>query len=178
MKALDAIPDHRRRLELIFDASSQPPRARSLYASLAASSDEPAVQAVLARVGAARIDYLDACYRKLGLPPVEARARAVFAFAAYRGLLQLAHEFPRIVRPIPVFVAISTAWAGTDTARSTSPNSVFGRFWHARWQERDGAPQNTILGFTTTREGGLWPRAARMPSPSRLRSPMRLRSTT
>ena len=94
VQALDAIPDCRRRLELIFDASSQPPRARSLYASLAASADEPLVKAVLARVGAARIDYLDACYRKLGLPPVEARARAVFAYAAYRGLLQLAHESP------------------------------------------------------------------------------------
>ena len=94
VQALDAIPDHRRRLELIFDASSQPPRARSLYASLAASADEPAVKAVLARVGAARVEYLDGCYRNLGLSPAEARARAVFAYAAYRGLLQLAHESP------------------------------------------------------------------------------------
>src|SRR6188768_1247696 len=37
VQALDAIPDHRRRLELILGASSQPPRARSLYASLAAN---------------------------------------------------------------------------------------------------------------------------------------------
>ncbi|MFN2446093.1 MAG: TetR/AcrR family transcriptional regulator [Vicinamibacterales bacterium] len=94
VQALDAIRDYRRRLALIFDAASQPPRARSLYASLAAAADEPVVKAVLARVGAARIDYLDACYRKLGLPQVEARARAVFAYAAYRGLLQLAHESP------------------------------------------------------------------------------------
>lgn len=94
MQALDAIPDHRRRLELILDAASQPPRARSLYASLAAAADEPLVEAVLRRVGDARISYLDACYRKLGLPPAEARSRAVFAYAAYRGLLQLAHESP------------------------------------------------------------------------------------
>jgi AcrR family transcriptional regulator len=94
VQALDAIPDHRRRLELIFDASSQPPRARSLYASLAAAADEPVVKAVLARVGAARVEYLDSCYRKLGLAPAEARGRAVFAYAAYRGLLQLAHESP------------------------------------------------------------------------------------
>lgn len=94
VQALDAVPDHRRRLELIFEASSQPPRARSLYASLAANADEPLVKDVLARIGAARIDYLDACYRKLGLAPAEARARAVFAYGAYRGLLQLAHESP------------------------------------------------------------------------------------
>jgi AcrR family transcriptional regulator len=94
VQALDSIPDHRRRLELILGASSQPPRARSLYASLAANADEPLVKDVLARIGAARVDYLDVCYRKLGLTPAEARARAVFGYAAYRGLLQLAHESP------------------------------------------------------------------------------------
>jgi hypothetical protein len=48
MRGLDAIADHRRRLEL--------------------------------------------CYRHLGLPAATATSRAVFAYAAYRGLLQLAHE--------------------------------------------------------------------------------------
>src|SRR5688572_5243977 len=33
IQALDAVPDHRRRLELILQASSQPPRSRSLYAA-------------------------------------------------------------------------------------------------------------------------------------------------
>jgi AcrR family transcriptional regulator len=94
VQALDAIPDYHRRLELILEASSQPPRARSLYAALAGATDEPLVKAVLTRVGAARVDYLDACYRKLGLPAAEARSRAVFAYAAYRGLLQLAYESP------------------------------------------------------------------------------------
>jgi AcrR family transcriptional regulator len=94
VQALDAIPDHHRRLELILDASSQPPRARSLYAALAGAADEPLVRAVLTRVGATRVNYLDTCYRKLGLPAAEARARAVFAYAAYRGLVQLAHESP------------------------------------------------------------------------------------
>ena len=94
VQALDAIPDYHRRLELILEASSQPPRARSLYAALAGAADEPLVKAALMRVGAARIDYLDACYRKLGLSPADARARAVLAYSAYRGVLQLAHEAP------------------------------------------------------------------------------------
>lgn len=94
VQALDAVPDHYRRLELILEASSQPPRARSLYAALAGAADEPLIKTALMRVGVARIEYLDACYRKLGLPPAEARSRAVFAYAAYRGLLQLAHEAP------------------------------------------------------------------------------------
>ena len=110
VQALDAIPDHRRRLELI----SRPRPSRHVpalsYASLAATADEPLVKPVLARVGAARIDYLDACYRKLGLPPVEARARAVFAYAAYRGLLQLAHESPG---------ALPSHWSSYTDLRAT-----------------------------------------------------------
>lgn len=95
VKALDAVPEYRQRLQLILDASSQPPRARSLYAALAEAAEEPLVKAVLARVGTARVEYLDRCYCKVGLSAGDARARAVFAYAAYRGMLQLAHEAPR-----------------------------------------------------------------------------------
>ena len=117
MKGLDAVPDVRRRLELMLDAASQAPRSRSLYAALASAADDPVVRPVLDRVGTARIAYLESCYRGLGLEPAIARATAVFAYAAYRGLLQLAHEapaalpadwtaYPRVVRhallPSPV----------------------------------------------------------------------------
>jgi AcrR family transcriptional regulator len=125
VQALDAIPDYRRRLELIFEASSQPPRARSLYASLAAAAEEPAVRSVLARVGAARIDYLDSCYRELRLPPGEARARAVFAYAAYRGLLQLAHESPASLpidwSPYTDLLRQVLLFEGQPTARKSRP---------------------------------------------------------
>ena len=94
IKGLDAIDDPRRRLELMLDASSQPPRSRSLYAALAEAGEDPVVRRVLNRVASARIDYLETCYKKLGLSPAEAKARAVLAYAAYRGILQLAHEAP------------------------------------------------------------------------------------
>jgi AcrR family transcriptional regulator len=94
MKGLDAVPDPRRRLELILDASSQPPRARSLYVALAEGAEDPVVRRVLNRVASARVMYLEACYAQLGVPPSRARTMAVFAYAAYRGLLQLAHEAP------------------------------------------------------------------------------------
>ena len=94
MKGLDAITDVRRRLELMLDASTQPPRARSLYAALAEAADDPSVREVLARVASARTDYLESCYLALGLAPTAARSHAVFAYATYRGLLQLAHESP------------------------------------------------------------------------------------
>lgn len=94
MKALDAIPDARKRLELMLRAASEPPRSRSLYAALAEAAEDPAVRAVLDRVASARIGYLETCYRDLGFDQRAARSRALFAYAAYRGLLQLAHEAP------------------------------------------------------------------------------------
>jgi AcrR family transcriptional regulator len=101
IKGLNAVPDARRRIELMLDAASQPPRARSLYAALAEAAEDPVVRRVLNRVASIRIGYLEACYRELGLAPPDAKARAVFAYAAYRGLLQLAHEAP---------AALPTAW--------------------------------------------------------------------
>ena len=94
MRGLDAVADHRRRLELILDAASRPPRARSLYAALAEAAEDPVVRRVLNRVASARIAYLETCYSHLGLPPTVAKSQALFAYAAYRGLLQLAHEAP------------------------------------------------------------------------------------
>ena len=94
MKGLDAVPDARRRLALMLDAAAQPPRARSLYAALAEAGDDPLVRQVLNRVAAGRIRYLERCYRDLGIPAAAAASRAVFAYAAYRGLVQLAHEAP------------------------------------------------------------------------------------
>jgi len=102
ISGLDAIPDYRRRLELMLDAASQPPRSRSLYAALAEAAEDPVVHRVLNRVASARIAYLEICYTHLGLPAAEAKSLAVFAYAAYRGLLQLAHEAP---------AALPTEWS-------------------------------------------------------------------
>src|SRR6266852_6031094 len=94
IKGLDAVADPRRRLELMMDAASQQPRSRSLYAALAEAAEDPVVRTVLNRVASARIAYLEICYRDLGLSDSLARSHALFAYAAYRGLLQLAHEAP------------------------------------------------------------------------------------
>jgi AcrR family transcriptional regulator len=94
MRGLDAVTDARRRLELMLDASSQPPRSRSLYAALAEAADDPVVRRVLDRVASVRIAYLERCYKTLGFSPALAKSYAVLAYAAYRGLLQLAHEAP------------------------------------------------------------------------------------
>jgi AcrR family transcriptional regulator len=97
IKGLDAVSNSRRRLELMLDAASQPPRSRSLYAALAEAAEDPVVRQVLNRVASARIAYLETCYANLGFPPAMAKSHAVFAYAAYRGLLQLAHEAPAVL---------------------------------------------------------------------------------
>ncbi len=116
IRGLDAITDYRTRLELMLDASAQPPRSRSLYAALAEAAEDPVVQRVLNRVASARIAYLEVCYTQLGQPPAEAKAHAVLAYAAYRGLLQLAHEAP---------ASLPTDWApyGDAMRRALLPHA-------------------------------------------------------
>lgn len=92
MKALDAVADPRRRLEMMLSAASEAPRARSLYAALSEAAEDPIVRRVLNRVASSRITYLEKCYVELGLKAAEAKSWAVLAYSAYRGLLQLAHE--------------------------------------------------------------------------------------
>jgi AcrR family transcriptional regulator len=94
IRGLEAVTDYRRRLELMLEAASKPPRSRSLYAALAEAAEDPIVRRVLNRVASARIAYLEICYSNLGLSPKLAKSHAVAAYAAYRGLLQLAHEAP------------------------------------------------------------------------------------
>jgi len=94
---LSAVTDARHRLCLILDASSQSPRSRSLYAALAEAAGDPIVGRVLSRVASARIGYLEVCYCELGFAQPLAKAKAVFAYASYRGLLQLAHEAPAVL---------------------------------------------------------------------------------
>ena len=91
---LSSVSDPRQRLTLMLDAASQPPRSRSLYAALAEAAYVPAVRRALDRVASVRIEFLESCYRELGLPAAQAEAKAVLAYSAYRGLLQLAHEAP------------------------------------------------------------------------------------
>ena len=97
IKALQSVTDPRQRLALILDAASQPPRAHSLHAALAEAAMDPSVQRVLKRVTSARIKYLESCYLELGLSQPEAESKALFAYASYRGLLQLAREVPSVL---------------------------------------------------------------------------------
>src|SRR5260370_8943065 len=94
---LSAVADARQRLYLMLHAATQPPRSRSLYAALAEAAEDPIVRRVLNRVASARIEYLEACYRELGLAHPQAKPKPVFANAASRGLLHLPHHPPPVL---------------------------------------------------------------------------------
>jgi AcrR family transcriptional regulator len=94
---LSAVANPQQRLNLMLHTSTQAPRSRSLYAALAGAAEDPIVRRVLNRVASARIEYLETCYQELGFPKPQAKAKAVFVYAAYRGLLQLAHEAPAVL---------------------------------------------------------------------------------
>lgn len=114
--ALRAIDDPRRRLQTMLDAASQAPRARSLYVALALAAENEEVRAVLNRVASTRIANLECCYGEMGMSKAEAKTAAVLAYAAYRGLVQLASEAPD---------ALPNDWAAyaTEVRRALIPEA-------------------------------------------------------
>ena len=137
---LSAVTDARQRLYLMLEATTKAPRSRSLYAALAEAAEDPIVRRVLNRVASARIEYLEACYRELGLAQPRAKAKAVFAYAAYRGLLQLAHEAPAV---------LPTDWSSYAVAVLGALGPV------ARAKGRPGRQSRPAVGRPTGRNGRL-----------------------
>ena len=90
---LEPIRDPRERLTLLLKGTLQQ-RKPALELAILRAADHPLVRPVLRRVSARRIGYLEQCYLKLGLPPEEARRRALLAYTAYVGFLHLTHEAP------------------------------------------------------------------------------------
>jgi AcrR family transcriptional regulator len=97
---VEAEPDPRRRLRALFLlATGGPPggpRGSTVEPALQAAASHPIVAPALARVTRRRLDYLDAQFRELGLPPAAARHRALLAYTAYLGHAQLAHATPEL----------------------------------------------------------------------------------
>lgn len=87
--ALEREPEPRVRLRrLIRDAVTVDP-VPGLEPALTAHATHPAVAPVLRRVTEARVAYLARCYATLGATPALSRRRAVMAYAAYLGWLDL-----------------------------------------------------------------------------------------
>jgi AcrR family transcriptional regulator len=65
--------------------------------ALLASATHPAVAPALQRITAVRLSLITTVLRRLGLPPAEARRRALLAYSAYLGHGQLAHSTPAVL---------------------------------------------------------------------------------
>ena len=65
--------------------------------ALLASAAHPVVAPALERVTAARLNLITTVLRRLGIPPAEARRRALLVYSAYLGHGQLAHSTPGVL---------------------------------------------------------------------------------
>lgn len=90
--ALSAINDPRERLGSFFRASSREIFTAEVYTALLFASDDPAVETVLERVAARRMEHLAQAFSELGMSPEQARMRAQLSYSAYVGFLQLQYQ--------------------------------------------------------------------------------------
>lgn len=89
IKELDGVGDPAERLKRLIRGAFNNEAVPGLQPMLMAHADHPVVMPVLHRVTTARIAYIAALYRELGLPPAVARRRAVIAYTTYLGWLDL-----------------------------------------------------------------------------------------
>jgi len=69
-------------------------RRRAFELAVSDAADDPVVRPFLKRVTERRIEYVEECYRALGLPSEEVRHRALMAYAAYVGTVRLFRDVP------------------------------------------------------------------------------------
>jgi AcrR family transcriptional regulator len=91
---LETIDDPRARLRAAFTEAMQSLRAHALFVALS-GSDDPRVTAVLRRLSEHRLRFLAAAYAALGFESDDAETRAMLAYLAYIGLVQIRKTLPR-----------------------------------------------------------------------------------
>lgn len=91
---LSGLHDARARLVRLIGNVSAGGRADRIHIALATGAPHPLVREALARATHRRLEYLEACYVELGRPRREAKKSALFAYAAYIGMVHLRREAP------------------------------------------------------------------------------------
>lgn len=86
------------RLRALFEHSFQAAALGGADMALLSHTDLPMVRRAVDRVTKQRVDYLARLLQSAGLPPAVARRRAVLAYSAFLGNLQLAHASPELLR--------------------------------------------------------------------------------
>ncbi|MET8148542.1 TetR/AcrR family transcriptional regulator [Actinoplanes sp. NPDC049668] len=94
------------RLRQLFTQVFAPQARTDADLALLADADHPLVASALADVTEQRLGYITALFRELGFPPARARRRALLAYSAYLGQLQLLRTAPDLLpKPGPARTA-------------------------------------------------------------------------
>jgi AcrR family transcriptional regulator len=91
---LENEPDPYQRIVNLFKRANSSYMAGRLYLALAAASDDVRVSEVVQRVSRRRLEYLEKCYRALGMDASEAPLWATFAYATFIGNQQVHRDTP------------------------------------------------------------------------------------
>jgi AcrR family transcriptional regulator len=70
---------------------------RGVELAISDAADDDVVRPFLRRVTEHRIGYLEECFRALGVPPEEARYRAILVYAAHAGTFKLLRDAPDLM---------------------------------------------------------------------------------
>ncbi|MGP3690465.1 TetR/AcrR family transcriptional regulator [Streptomyces sp. IBSNAI002] len=95
IEEVSAEPDPLKRARALFARALEDEEIAGLEPAIVAQVDHPAVAEVLDRVTRTRLDYLTGVFTELGLPDGDARRRAVTAYAAYLGWIELRRAAPQ-----------------------------------------------------------------------------------
>lgn len=88
-------PDPRLRIQKLFATVHAGERAARLYQALsAAAASDPRIKAVVQRASERGLQFLNDCYRALGLSPKDAGQWAMMAYSVYLGTLQVRRDQP------------------------------------------------------------------------------------
>lgn len=94
---VEAEPDVRRRIRLLFAEAIGAAAADPLEVALLATASDPRVAAALRRVTERRVAYVAGLFALLGFPEPEARRRGLLAYTVYLGHAQLGHAVPSVL---------------------------------------------------------------------------------
>lgn len=98
IRAVQAEPDPAARLRALFLGVTPSPMA-PIEVNLLAAADHPLVAPAMRRAVARRVGYVTSLFTALGFPPEEAGRRAVLAYEAYLGHVQLVARMPDALPP-------------------------------------------------------------------------------
>ncbi|QEV17676.1 TetR/AcrR family transcriptional regulator [Streptomyces alboniger] len=94
---VEAEPDPRKRIRLLFAEAITTATSGSLEVSLLATAGHPQVAAALRKVTERRVAYVAELFARLGFPEAEARRRGLLAYSVYLGHTQLGHAVPSVL---------------------------------------------------------------------------------